>query len=152
MPTAVTRGCFPHIPFGFAERGDPGALADQGDDGSTLRDTGCLLAWRELFSPRQLLAWTFVKLTRAVREAMLAEGIPDEWAEAVASAYLGDRGRSARSDLFEFTICIGITEAKKSRNTFGRFAFPIIWDFAEVSAVVANVGWLHWCSRMDRAC
>src|SRR5713101_3825964 len=56
------------------------------------RNTWCVQygvdQFSKLFTPRQLLALgTFVKLTRAAREAICAEGYSAEWVEAVA-AYL----------------------------------------------------------------
>ena len=43
-----------------------------------------LTHWRDLFTPRQLFALgTFVKHTRAARNALATAGYPPEWVEAV---------------------------------------------------------------------
>ena len=94
--------------------------------------------WYKLFTPRQLLALgTFVKYTRAVREAMQEQGYTMEWAEAV-SAYLAiaidrlaDRGS---------TICTWTVGWDQIGHTFTRFALPITWDFAESVAFVDSSG------------
>jgi len=87
--------------------------------------------WYKLFTPRQLVALgTFVKHTRAAREAMRAEGYPPEWVEAVSGylALLTDKVADRGS-----TLCIWIsTNAEKPAGSFGRFALPITWDFVEV--------------------
>lgn len=94
--------------------------------------------WSKLFTPRQLLALgTFVKHTRAVREAMLLAGYSPEWAEAV-TAYLAigvdrlaDRGS---------TLCSWTVGWDKIRNTFVRFVLPITWDFAESVTTIDSSG------------
>ncbi|MDI6709992.1 MAG: DUF1156 domain-containing protein [Bacillota bacterium] len=87
--------------------------------------------WAKLFTPRQLLALgTFLKHTRAARDAMREAGYPPEWVEAVG-AYLA----IAMNKLADrnSTQCIWIcTNAEKASGSFGRFALPITWDFAEI--------------------
>jgi putative DNA methylase len=87
--------------------------------------------WYKLFTQRQLLALgTFVKHTRAVRDAMREQGYSDVWVEAV-SAYLAlsvDRLADYSS-----AVCSWHNSGEKMRNTFGRFALPIVWDFTEVN-------------------
>lgn len=89
--------------------------------------------WHKLFTHRQLLALgTFVKHTRAVREAMRAQGYPAEWIEAV-NAYLGlaiDRVADRGS-----TICMMVASRETIGHTFARFALPITWDFAESAPI-----------------
>ncbi len=87
--------------------------------------------WYKLFTPRQLLALgTFVKHTRAVREAMRTQGYIDLWIEAV-SAYLAIA--ADRLADYSSAICSWHNSAEKMRNTFGRFALPIVWDYTEVN-------------------
>lgn len=60
---------------------------------------------------------------------MRGEGYPAGWAEAI-TAYLAlafDRLADYSS-----SACSWHNTGEKLRNTFGRFAFPIVWDFAEV--------------------
>ncbi len=87
--------------------------------------------WYKLFTPRQLLALgTFVKHTRTVRERMREQEYTEEWVEAVG-AYLA----IALDRLADYSsaICSWHNSGEKMRNTFGRFALPIVWDFAEVN-------------------
>lgn len=97
--------------------------------------------WYKLFTPRQLVALgTFVKHTRAAREAMHAEGYPPEWVEAL-SAYLAlavDR-LADRGSMQCIWIC---TNAEKPAGSFGRFALPITWDFVEVMPWTETAGGL----------
>jgi len=104
--------------------------------------------WYKLFTPRQLVALgTFVKHTRAARDAMRAEGYPVEWAEAVG-AYLAlavDKTADYSSSLA--TWIVGL---EAIRSTFTRFALPIVWDFTEANLLSntagAYAGALNWAS------
>ena len=120
---------FAQLPFGLPTDATPGPSGPK-KRGSSLRNYG-LDSWVEIFTPRQLLALgTFVKHTRAIRGAMVTEGYPFELADAV-TAYLA----SALDRLADYSsaICSWNNPGEKLRNTFGRFAFPIVWDFAEVN-------------------
>ena len=136
----------PSIPFGFPTENTPEPFGPR-RHGASLRRYG-MFTWASMFSPRQLLVLgTFVKWTRATKDTMLAEGYPVEWTEAVAP-YLGiavDRLADYSS-----SICSWHNSGEKLRNTFGRFAFPIVWDFAEVSAVSHTsggyIGAVEWMS------
>src|SRR3990170_4016803 len=94
--------------------------------------------WSKLFTPRQLLALgTFVKYTRAARDAMRKEGYPEEWLEAVG-AYLAlvvDRVTDRGS-----TICHWDVGYEKVANTFTGFRLPISWDFSEASPCGESTG------------
>ncbi len=129
---------FAEIPFGLPEESVPqGASRASGGSSFTVRLYG-LTRWRDIFTPRQLLALgTFVKYTRAVREIMDRQGYPSEWVEAV-DAYLAitvdrlaDRGS---------TICTWTVGWDKIGHTFTRFALPITWDFAESVASADSSG------------
>ena len=94
--------------------------------------------WHKLFTPRQLLALgTFVKHTRAARDAMRAEGYPLEWIEvleaeiAVGIDKLLDR---------QSALCRWDLGYSKVNNTFTRFALPIVWDFCEGNPLSATTG------------
>ncbi len=105
--------------------------------------------WYKLFIPRQLLALgTFVKYTRAVRDVMQKEGYSQEWIEAV-SAYLG----LAADRLADYSsaVCSWHNSKEQLRNTFGRFALPIVWDFTEVEPCSETsggyLGAIEWIGR-----
>src|SRR3989441_475441 len=122
---------FHDIPFGLPEELIPqGASRASGGSSFTVRLYG-FTQWRDIFSFRQLLALGFfVKYTRTVREIMRYQEYSATWVEAVA-AYLSlavDRLADYSS-----TVCSWHNSGEKMRNTFGRFALPIVWDFAEVN-------------------
>ncbi len=111
--------------------------------------------WRDLFTDRQLVALTtFSELVGEARERIhrdaVAAGIPDDgvplreggtgataYAEA-AGVYLAlavDRLADRQS-----TICTWDVGYVKVRNTFGRQAIPMTWDFAEGNAFSESTG------------
>ena len=120
---------FAEIPFGI-----PNELTPIGGSGASRAfsvDGYGFDKWFKLFTPRQLLTiGTFVMQARAAFEAMRKDGYADQWLEAI-TGYIGilidkvvDRGSMQ---------CIWIsTNAEKAAGSFGRFALPITWDFAEV--------------------
>jgi adenine-specific DNA methylase len=86
--------------------------------------------WYKLFTSRQLLALgTFVKHTRKLRDVMPQYRYSLELLEAI-SGYLA----LAIDRLADYSsaVCSWHNSAEKMRNTFGRFALPIVWDFTEV--------------------
>ena len=85
--------------------------------------------WSDVFATRQLLALvTFVKWSRTVQDDMARLGYSAEWIESVV-AYLGILIN--RLSNYASTACIWEQNAEEVKQTFLRFAFPIIWDFAE---------------------
>ncbi|WP_243137557.1 DUF1156 domain-containing protein [Desulfofundulus thermobenzoicus] len=147
---------FAEIPFGLPEettpKGGSGASRAFSVDGYGFDK------WSKLFTPRQLLALgTFVKYTRAARDAMREAGYPPEWVEAVG-AYLGlaiDRLADYNSN-----VCNWDPNGEYITHTFQRFALPIKWDFSEINALSGAtgdyVGGLDWIFRyilhITRAC
>jgi putative DNA methylase len=127
---------FADIPYGlpneFTPKGGSGASRAFSVDGYGFD------RWYKLFTPRQLLALgTFVKHTREVRDAMKEKGYTDEWVEAV-SAYLAIA--TDRLADYSSTVCSWHNSKEQMRNTFGRFALPIIWDFTEVNTCSEKSG------------
>ena len=120
-----------------------------------------LATFGDLFTDRQLMALnTFGDLVHEVRTQIerdaLAAGYSDDstplrdggtgakaYAEAV-SVYLAlavnrlaDRGS---------TICSWDSSRQNIRNTFGRQAIPMVWDFAEANPFCASTGnWMAMC-------
>ncbi|MNM42189.1 hypothetical protein D3C81_530210 [compost metagenome] len=114
-----------------------------------------LSTFGDLFTPRQLVALnTFSDLVQKaiaqVREDALAAGMIDDnlgldqggssataYAQAVgvylafALNKMADRGSS---------ICTWFTERDSTRNTFGRQAIPMTWDFAELNVLLDGTG------------
>jgi putative DNA methylase len=119
---------FAELPFGLPLENTPEPFGPR-RHGAALRRYG-MFRWAEMFTNRQLLALgVFAKWTRFTGEVMREEGYPTAWREAVR-AYLS----LAFDRLADYSsaICSWHNTGEKLRNTFGRFAFPIVWDFAEV--------------------
>ncbi len=73
---------FADVPFGVPEEPTPVGGGQGAGRAFSVAGYG-MTRWRDLFTPRQLVALgTFVKHTRAAREAMKAEGYAEEWVEA----------------------------------------------------------------------
>lgn len=137
-------GVFAEIPFGLPEEPLPSKEAL----GFRIPLYG-FDRWYKLFTPRQLLALgTFVKYTRTVREVMQKQGYSEEWVEAV-EAYLA----LALDRLADYSsaVCSWHNSGEKLRNTFGRFALPIVWDFTEVEPCSKTsggyLGAIEWIGR-----
>ncbi|QGU33787.1 DUF1156 domain-containing protein [Thermochromatium tepidum] len=142
---SMLAGVFADMPFGLPDeqtpKGGAGAARAFSVDGYGLDQ------WHKLFTPRQLLALgVFVKAIRAVPgELSFAEA---EWREALL-AYL--------SILFDKTadyssaICTWHNSGEKIGHTFARFALPMVWDIAELTAINGvGGGWqaqLDWVAR-----
>jgi adenine-specific DNA methylase len=129
---------FLDVPFGLPREPIPQGASRQGGGSPFTVYIYGLDAWHKLFTPRQLLALgTFVKHTRAARDAMSAQGCPPEWVEAMG-AYLAlafDRLANQSGNL-----CRWHNRGEKLEGTFSRFALPIVWDYAEVNPLAETTG------------
>ena len=111
--------------------------------------------WRDLFTPRQLVALTTFSdlvaeaMERVKRDAATA-GLPNDerplrdggaggtaYAEAVG-VYLG-LGVSKLSDA-QSSLCRWKTTMDQSIATFGRQALPMVWDYSEANAFAGMAG------------
>ena len=114
-----------------------------------------LSTWGNLFTSRQLVALTtfsdlVAEAMARVRHDAVAAGLPDDdrplrdggtgattYAEAVA-VYLGlavDKVADRNS-----TVCAWASLREHARNTFGRQAIPMVWDFAESNPLSDSSG------------
>ena len=143
---AMLASVFSTVPFGIPRESTPDAAGTKRNS-SSLRLYG-LNEWKDLFTPRQLLALgTFVNKTRDAVVELQNHGYPPGWAEAIG-AYLGlavDRVANRCS-----CNCVWNMPAEKIEQTFARFALPVLWDFAE-SNPIANcsgnyIGEIEWIS------
>ena len=108
--------------------------------------------WRKLFTNRQLLALgEFVLAVRGLMQE-LDDG-PEVWREAIITnlALVTDRLADYSS-----AICSWHNGREIIRDTFARFALPIVWDFTEVNPLSGStgnsLGALDWVSRfLDHA-
>jgi putative DNA methylase len=111
--------------------------------------------WSDLFSPRQMVALTTfcdlisVAIQRVKVDAFSA-GAPDgdeglevggigatAYAQAVATYLSLAIGKLAD---YNSSLCSWISGGQTMRNTFGRQAIPIVWDFAEASPLGSSTG------------
>jgi len=101
--------------------------------------------WGDLFNSRQKLALiTFVEKVRQAHKKMLAEGYDEEYAKVVVSylAFAIDRQVDYNS-----TLCVWAVVGEFIAHTFGRQAFPMIWDYFELCPWSEATG--DWNSAMD---
>ncbi|WP_343741507.1 DUF1156 domain-containing protein [Herbaspirillum huttiense] len=124
-------------------------------------------SYGDLFTSRQLIALTtFSDLVAEVRAQVKADalkaGLLDDgrgldaggigataYADAVA-IYLGLA--TDKSADYNSTICGWINKGETIRNTFGRQAIPMVWDFCEANIVAASTGSFYSViSQMSKA-
>ncbi len=120
------------------------------------RNTWCaqygLDQWSKLFTDRQLLALgTFAEELR--RMSMSMESVPDELREAVISCVTCML--SKQTD-YSSNVCSWDNTRETLRNTFARFALPIVWDYCEVNPLSNGsgsfFGMTNWLGRyLDHA-
>ncbi|MBN1875103.1 MAG: DUF1156 domain-containing protein, partial [Anaerolineae bacterium] len=131
---AALDAVFADIPFGIPDEPTPAGGGSGAGRAFSVQGYG-LMHWRDLFTPRQMLALgTFVKHSRTVHDAMYYQNYPAEWVEAI-TAYLAvvmDRFANYMS-----TVCIWEPVAGEIKQTFLRFALPITWDFSEANPLVS---------------
>ena len=136
------------IPFGLPE--EPTPKAGVGASRAFSVDGYGLNTWDKLFTRRQLLALgAIVWSVRSARVEMVPCGYPDEWREALAACLapsisrLVDRGS---------TSATWTNDHDKLRNTFARFALPMVWDFAESCPLTDTTGGfvqaVEWIARV----
>jgi adenine-specific DNA methylase len=124
------------IPYGLPHEPTPRSAGTRRNS-SSLRLYG-MNEWCNLFSARQLLALaTFVATTRIARAELARHGYPIEWIEAIGS-YLTIA--TDRLEDYSSALCTWHNTGEKMRNTFGRFALPMVWDFAEVEPCSRSSG------------
>src|SRR5262249_5057 len=118
---------FKLLPFGLPLEPTPEPFGPR-RHGAALRRYG-MTRWADMFTPRQLLAQgTFAQMTRRAHKAMGAEGYLAEWADAITPYLALAFDRLAD---YSSSTCSWHNTGEKLRNTFGRFAFPMVWDYAE---------------------
>jgi len=151
---------YSQIPFGLPNEPTPAGGGSGAGRAFSVQGYG-LMRWRDLFSNRQLLAiGTFVKKTRAVSDAMRAGNYSQDWINAVL-VYLAIITNKIAD--YNSSLCTWHNSGEKMRNTFPRFALPIVWDFAELplsnetgGAYTAQMDWVaryvdHALSSLKRS-
>ncbi len=110
--------------------------------------------WGALFTPRQLLALgTLVREVQRLGAELEKRGYPAQWCEAIV-AYLA----CTVSKLADYSsaICSWHNSVEAIRNTYARFALPMVWDYCEVNPLSETTGgfmaMLDWVGRfLDHA-
>ena len=137
------QGLYADIPFGLPEE----PLASEEALGFRVPLYG-FDTWRKLFTNRQLLALgEFVLTLRSLMQEF--ESWPESWREALIAnlALVNDRLADYSS-----AICSWNNGREVIRNTFGRFALPIVWDYTELNPLSDSsgnfLGALDWVSKV----
>ena len=135
------------IPFGLPE--EPTPKAGSGASRAFSVDGYGFDTWRKLFTGRQLFALgTFVLAVRKLKQEI--NDWPNDWREGLIAnlALVTDRMADYSS-----TVSSWIISLEALRNTFTRFALPIVWDYAEVNPLSETagsfLGALGWVSRSN---
>jgi putative DNA methylase len=127
---------FDEIPFGIPNEPTPAGGGSGASRAFALHIYG-MKRWRDLFSPRQLLALgVFVQHTRrGIRE--LRKLYPDQpdIVEGIAAGLVITFGRFVDYMSLE---CRWESKNGEIKNTFSRFAMPMIWDVAEANPFTAS--------------
>ena len=103
--------------------------------------------WDKLFSNRQLLALgTVVQQIRHIGKKM--DDYPENWPEALVAGLSCSFSKLAD---YSSTICSWHVGGEKIRNTFARFALPMVWDYCEVNPLSRASGgfaaMMEWVAR-----
>ena len=121
--------------------------------------------WSDLFTDRQLVALTtFSDLVQEVRDVIKRDaqtaGMPGDG----RSLDSGGNGATAYGDAvtvylccaldkladYNSMICSWISGGQTMRNTFGRQAIPIVWDYAEANVLSDSTGSFFSCCQQVR--
>ncbi len=133
VPEQDLAAAFADVPFGLPRDPLPGKEAP----GIRVPLYG-FRYWSELFTDRQLVTLgTLTTIARRLKDAAVEHGYPPHWADALWAymALANDRAADFGSSLATWTL-----SAEKMRGTFGRFALPIVWDYAEVNPLSGVTG------------
>ncbi|GET44435.1 DUF1156 domain-containing protein [Microseira wollei] len=116
----------------------------------------------KLFTPRQLLALsTFSNLVSEAREQIILDAVAAGMADDSLPLCEGGTGATAYADAvatylaiavdksadYWSAICSWHSSAEKMRNTFGRQAIPMVWDYAECCPFSDSTG--NWIACID---
>jgi putative DNA methylase len=129
---------------GLTVPGEP--MPKQGTLGFRVQPYG-VKTWGQLFTPRQMLS--LLAFAAAVREAGEQMHVPDATGNARAVAVTTVLGVILdRLADFNTSLCVfNFTGGRGVKNTFGRQALPMVWDFAETNPF--NPDGASWASSIE---
>jgi putative DNA methylase len=119
-----------------------------------------LKTYGDLFTPRQLVALTTLSdLMQEVREQVRRDGLAAGLLNDGKSLRDGGTGDTAYADAvgvylsiavdkaadYNSTICGWISGGETLRNTFGRHAIPMVWDYCETNTLGSATGSVDSC-------
>jgi putative DNA methylase len=119
-----------------------------------------MLKWSDLFTNRQLVALTtFTDLIPKVKEKVLQDAIKAGLKDDERALEDGGNQAAAYADAisvymacaigkladYNSTICSWISGGQTMRNTFGRQAIPMVWDYAEANVLSDSTGGFLSC-------
>ena len=136
---------YAEIPFGLPE--EPTPKAGVGASRAFSVDGYGLNTWRKLFTYRQLLVLgAFVLVIRRLTHEL--DDLPETWREALTANLALANDRLAD---YSSAICSWHNSREIIRDTFARFALPIVWDYTEVNPLSGStgnfLGAIDWVSR-----
>ena len=114
-----------------------------------------MIKHKHLFTPRQLVALTtFSDLVQEARARVIEDARQTGWPDDGTGFNDGGTGATAYGDAvavylafavdkaadYGSTICSWISGGQTMRNTFGRQAIPMVWDFAESNTLLTSTG------------
>ena len=124
---------FADIPFGIPDGPTPAGGGSGASRAFSLHNYG-MKKWRDLFTPRQLLALgTFVRHTRRAIKEVSSKN--DRTTEALGSVLGILFGRFAD---YMSVMCLWEPVNGEVKHTFARYAFPITWDFVEANPLTES--------------
>jgi putative DNA methylase len=124
-----------------------------------------LATWGDLFTERQLVTLTtFSDLVMAARDRVLADAETHSFSSQVADTRrLADGGLGAvayadavatylafavdKASDRNSTLCVWEANMNRMRNTFGRQALPMVWDYAETNPLSGAGGDIAGCAN-----
>jgi putative DNA methylase len=121
-----------------------------------------LTEWWKLFTPRQLVALTtFSDLVQEARERVLADAVAAGLPTGQPRLAEGGTGAEAYTDAIVTHLALAINKLSDRsstlaswdssrdsvRNTFGRQALPMVWDFSEVNPFSESSG--NWITGIN---
>lgn len=116
----------------------------------------------DLFTARQLVALTvFSDLLTEVRATIFKESLSNKIADGTSGLDTGGSGAAAYAEAVSVylafvvdkcsdywsAVCSWHSSGEKMRNTFGRQAIPMVWDFAEANPFCDSSG--NWMAMVD---
>ena len=139
---------YEEIPFGLPEEPISSDRPSPNSRGASGLPRYGFDTWRRVFTNRQLL--TLGTLIREIRRSLdHVDAYPDEWCEALTAylapsiSRLADRGCA---------LATWTNGPEQIRNTFARFALPMVWDFAESCPLADTTGGfiqaVEWIARV----